>query len=272
MHKGKYVIVQIFRTHKRMFTSATNTQIIGRNLLYLPSCHSTNDEAQQYLQQPHSLEGTVIITDHQTAGRGQRGNTWTAEPNQNLTFSLVLSPKFLQATEQFKLSVAISVGISDALQHYVPTQIKWSNDMYCEGKKIAGILIENILQHTHLRHSIIGIGINVNQVFDTIGTTKTKIPTSLFVQTNQKYNLQTVLETVLLGIERRYLQLLAGQYNTLKEIYLQRLFWYQEQHIFEAAGKQFVGMITGIDSYGRLAVAVQNQMQYFDIKEIAFIE
>jgi BirA family biotin operon repressor/biotin-[acetyl-CoA-carboxylase] ligase len=258
---------------KRMFTPTTKTQIIGRNLLYLPTCYSTNDEAQQYLQQPHSLEGTVIITDHQIAGRGQRGNSWVAEPNQNLTFSLILSPKFLQAIEQFKLNVAISVGIADGLLNYVPIQIKWSNDMYCESKKIAGILIENILQHTHLRHSIIGIGINVNQIFDTvIGTTKTKIPTSLFAQTNQRHDLQTVLETVLLGIERRYLQLLAGQYDAIKAIYLQRLFWYQEQHIFESAGKQFVGMITGIDVYGRLAVAVQNQIQYFDVKEIAFIK
>jgi BirA family transcriptional regulator, biotin operon repressor / biotin---[acetyl-CoA-carboxylase] ligase len=258
-----------------MFSIVQQTQFIGKNLIELPFCDSTNDEAQKYLQTQAIIDGTVIITTEQRAGKGQRGNHWLSAPHKNLTFSLLLSPKFLQATEQFKLNVAVSVGIAEALSAYVHTEIKWANDMYVGGKKTGGILIENILQHNYLKYSIIGIGINVNQAdFGSIASQpiKTKTPTSLLTETQQTHDLQEVLEKVLLSIEQHYLQLRAGQYENLKLVYLQKMFWFQELHRFEAAGNTFWGMITGIDHLGRLAVAVGNEMKYFDVKEIVFVE
>ncbi len=258
-----------------MFSAPLSTQIIGKNLVYLPTCASTNAEAQAYLQQSYPLEGTVVVTSEQTAGRGQRGTTWETAPHQNLTFSIILAPKFLQATEQFQLNVAVTVGIVQALQRHIALQIKWSNDLYAEGKKMGGILIENILQHNYLRYSIIGIGINVNQIdFGQFALTAppTKQPTSLHALTQQTYNLQHLLNDILLGIEQTYFQLRTNQFNLLKMQYLQHLFWYQELHTFEVAGKLVEGYITGIDSQGRLAVAIENTLQYFDVKEIVFVQ
>lgn len=279
-----------------MFTQLQNTQFLGKNLIYLPTCASTNAEAQNYLQEnnytsyvhtPHANthhEGTIIITENQTAGRGQRGNAWEAEPNTNLTFSLILSPKFLTVAEQFKMNVAITVGITDVLQNYLPVQIKWSNDIYTQNnnhknnttqsKKIGGILIENTIQQNFIQHAIIGIGLNINQLHF-----NTPIATSLINETQQvtqqiaqqKYDLQTILEEVILGIENRYLQLRGGQYDMLKMIYLQRLYWFQEIHTFQTQDKYFVGLIIGIDNYGRLAINTEGIIKYFDVKEVVFI-
>ncbi len=265
-----------------MFTPLQHTQFLGKNLIFLPTCASTNVEAQNYLQENSNThhEGTIIIAENQTSGRGQRGNIWEAEPSTNLTFSLILSPKFLTVAEQFKLNVAITVGITDMLQNYLPVQIKWSNDIYIQNKnsenkntqskKIGGILIENTIQQNFIQHAIIGIGLNINQL-----NFNTPVATSLIKETNQifqqKYDLQTMLEEVILGIENRYLQLRGVQYDMLKMIYLQRLYWFQEIHTFQAQDKYFVGLIIGIDNYGRLAINTEGTIKYFDVKEVIFI-
>eukprot|EP01137_Pigoraptor_chileana_P015025 Opistho-2@5140 len=107
----------------------------------------------------------VIITDNQTAGRGQRGNVWEASIGENLTFSLILKPNFLKASEQFQLNVAVSLGVLDCLSEYIDEdlKVKWSNDIYFQNQKMGGILIENTLQGYQIGYSVIGIGLNINQ-------------------------------------------------------------------------------------------------------------
>ena len=118
---------------------------------YLPSCHSTNEIAQNLLQGTVE-EGTIVITDHQFEGKGQRGNVWQSEPFANLTFSMILKPDFLKAREQFGLTMSVSLGIKSVLEQYLPgpVQIKWPNDILFRQKKIAGILIENNLRGQEL--------------------------------------------------------------------------------------------------------------------------
>lgn len=110
--------------------------------------------------------GDVLLTHCQTAGRGQRGNSWEAEPGQNLTFSLMLRPAALAAADAFCLSMAVSVGIVRALRGILSEEItlKWPNDIYWHDRKLAGILIENSLKGAFVGHSTIGIGLNVNQM------------------------------------------------------------------------------------------------------------
>lgn len=109
--------------------------------------------------------GAVISARRQTAGRGQRGNSWESEPGANLTFSLLLRPSAIDAASQFQLSMLVSLGVCDALaaasnRDFV---VKWPNDIYYGDSKICGILIENSLNGRRIDHSIVGIGINVNQ-------------------------------------------------------------------------------------------------------------
>jgi len=113
---------------------------------------STNDVCQQYATKGAD-EGIVVAAEFQEQGRGQRGNAWESQEGQNLTFSVLLRPNFLPVAEQFYLSKAISLAVSDWLVAYVtnkPVKIKWPNDIYIGDSKVCGILIENSFSSKYL--------------------------------------------------------------------------------------------------------------------------
>ncbi len=113
-----------------------------------------------------SRHGTVVAAHEQTAGRGQRGNSWEAAPGENITMSVLLRPKHIAPARQFEISQAVSVAIVSFLRRYLPGEtvaVKWPNDIYVGDRKICGILIENSLAGARLEYSIVGIGLNVNQ-------------------------------------------------------------------------------------------------------------
>ena len=237
----------------------------------MPSCQSTNDEAADSIATDQAEEGFIVITDRQTAGRGQRGNQWEAEPAHNLTFSLVLRPTFLTAADQFWLNMAVSLGIIDA----VGTGIfgPYVNHLKDGRQRAQSCFIENTVQGYNLAWSIIGIGLNVNQ-------TTFSYPTATSLQARfplpEEYDLPGVLTTILESIERRYLQLRAGERSPgnrgiIRASYLQHLFRYQEEHFFRAEGELFRGTIIGVDASGRLAIQAGSEVRYFGFKEVEFV-
>lgn len=166
------------------------------NIQWVDKCRSTNTLIKENgADFPH---GSVIAAHEQWAGRGQRGNSWEAEPGKNLTFSVLLRPQGLKASEQFYISEAVALGIVDALKEIMPQQeniaIKWPNDIYVDNRKICGILIENSLSGNEISRSVAGIGINVNQqkfISDAPN------PVSIFQLTGCEHDLQQVLDSVL---------------------------------------------------------------------------
>lgn len=131
---------------------------------HLEETTSTNTYLQEWITKEEVPEGSVVTARIQTQGRGQAGNKWSAEQGKNLTFSMVLYPKFVPVNEQFIISQIVALAVKEALSLYIPdVTIKWPNDIYYRDKKITGILIENNLTEKTLSSSIIGIGINVNQ-------------------------------------------------------------------------------------------------------------
>lgn len=219
------------------------------------------------------MDGLLIVTSQQEAGRGQRGNTWEAQPDQNLTFSLVLQPSFLLAHEQFQLNMAISMGIFDFLTTFSlqNLHIKWPNDIYCQNKKMGGILIENFLKGNRIGNSIIGIGLNINQKEFAYPTA-----TSLQQLTNKNYKLPMLLELLAAKIEAQYISLRTQGPSRLKQYYLAHLYWYQEEHLFQDLRDEqmplFKGQILGINPYGQLVIQRNNTLDYFSFQEIKFIE
>ena len=182
-----------------MYKIQPNTLFTGKIIKYLPTCHSTNDIAAEMIQSQEVFEGTIIITDHQTTGRGQRGNSWEAAIGQNLTLSLILKPTFLRASDQFQLNVAVSLGVHEFLSQYLPEglTIKWSNDIYHYDKKLGGILIENTLQGYNIGYSVIGIGLNINQKqFENIRGTSLRA----YLQLNQEIALTDIFSYISMGI------------------------------------------------------------------------
>lgn len=254
-----------------MYNIQPNTLFTGKLIKYLPTCHSTNDIAVQMIQSENMVfEGTVIITDNQTAGRGQRGNTWEASSGENLTFSLILKPDFLKASNQFQLNVAISMGVFDFLSEFIDENlsVKWSNDIYHGDKKMGGILIENSLQGYQIGHSIIGIGLNINQLeFSNLRATSLRNIT----QNPLKYDLSEILKRLLENLEKNYLKIKNNNYELLKIKYLSNLYRFQKYHYFKRNGQQFLGKIVEIDETGKLGIETDGYVIYFDFKEVEFV-
>jgi BirA family transcriptional regulator, biotin operon repressor / biotin---[acetyl-CoA-carboxylase] ligase len=243
------------------------TLFMGKSMKFVPECSSTNDLMQLICQKEQLSEGAIVITSNQTAGRGQRGNTWDTEPGRNLTFSLYLKPIFLPIQRQFFLNIFVSLGISDFLTKETgkKVQIKWPNDILLEEKKISGVLIENQIVGQMLASTVVGIGLNVNQQFFSIPTAS-----SLLISMGIESDLQNTLESLLHCLESRYLQLKPGKYSDLRHEYLNKLFRINELHSFTDSHGTFNGTITGIDEIGRLQIRTNGEERSFDIKEIKF--
>ncbi|MEL6673671.1 MAG: biotin--[acetyl-CoA-carboxylase] ligase [Bacteroidota bacterium] len=243
----------------------------GKHKITLPEIGSTNDYAFSLLPE-NPPDGTLVRAITQTAGRGQKGNHWVSAPGQNLTFSLIYYPRFLLAQEVFSLSKVICLGLRDAISTCLPWQevlIKWPNDLLINQQKIAGILIENLLEGARLKACVAGIGLNVNQTqFD---ANLSPPPTSMRKFADADLNLEEVLETVFSHVEKYYLMLREGNKAKLDRTYLEHLYAYQEPHVFRAQEKLFTGVIQGVDRYGRLAIMIEQELAYFDIKEVSFV-
>ncbi len=243
------------------------TLFTGRQLVWLPACTSTNSEAQTLVVQNRASEGCTIITDFQTAGRGQRGKQWEAAPAENLMLSVVWQPTFLAAGQQFQLSIAVALGVYDwaaALLGPTPQlKLKWPNDLVYGDQKLGGVLIENSLSGSKIQSSIIGIGLNINQQDFGVPTA-----TSIGLVTGRAYAREVVAARLLECLERRYLQLRAGQVAALRQDYLRVLYRHRETRAFVVDGQTVSGQIVGVEDDGRLTVAIGNELRRFGLQEI----
>jgi BirA family biotin operon repressor/biotin-[acetyl-CoA-carboxylase] ligase len=234
----------------------------------MPSCHSTNDISAELLSKGDIVDGTVVITDHQHKGRGQGSNTWESERGSNLTLSIILRTDFLKVADQFYLSMMTSLAIADFLDEYTQSgvSIKWPNDIFYQDKKICGILIQNVLKGSQLEHSILGMGININQEYFL-----TENAVSLHNITGRWYDLEKMLSSLSGFIEYYYELLNSGKYEQLKSKYMNRLRWLNEVRSFQA-DRLFSGKIIDIDRTGRLMIQVNGSVHSFDFKEVTFVE
>lgn len=131
-------------------------------LIELPSIDSTNNYVKSHAEELESP--TMVVAAEQTAGRGQRGNSWESEPGANLTFSAFVRLQTVPARRQFAVSEAVAIAVADTLaESGIEAKVKWPNDIYVADDKICGILIEHAILGTDLTHTIVGAGINVNQ-------------------------------------------------------------------------------------------------------------
>ena len=134
-------------------------------IVHIDETDSTNRWLKERASEFSPDDGIAVVADYQTAGRGCGTNSWESERGKNLLLSLLIHPTGIPANRQFLISEWVSVALCELLESYIynKVEIKWPNDIYVDGRKICGILIENRLQGDHIKDSIIGIGLNVNQ-------------------------------------------------------------------------------------------------------------
>lgn len=245
-------------------------------IIWLDAVDSTNNYALGRMQGLDNL--SVIAARTQTAGRGQRGNRWLSRPGENLTFSLVL--KFgeaplppLPAGRVNRLNLLAAVAVRDFLSgEGCRAVVKWPNDLYCGRKKICGILIENGLDASGVRYSVVGIGINVNQsVFDSLANA-----TSLFLETGLRRELDPALERFAACFERR----LPALYDdaaalALRADYERDLFQKDERRPYRnlLTDSEFMGILRGVDENGKAVVSPGDGSPelHFAFKELGYI-
>lgn len=230
---------------------------------------STNSEAIRRASEFDNL--SVLAAFNQTAGRGQRGNTWLAPKGKNLTFTMVL--RFgaggfppLEAKRQFILTRCITLGITDYLSSQgIPATIKWPNDIYVRNMKICGILIENILRGPFLKTSYIGIGLNVNQKEFPPQLVN---PVSMALLTGKEYSIVEQLPELCSCIRRR----LDSRDNA--DEYISRLYRIGvfNEYVIAATGKSIVARIVDVSESGLLRLETEKGEPFeFSFKEINYV-
>lgn len=243
---------------------------VGNPTIELESVDSTNDYASKFILSDQVTDGTVISAQHQTKGKGQFGSQWLTVANQNLTVSIILKPKNLHIKYQFYLSVISSLAIRDMLHKYgIKANVKWPNDVYVNGRKISGILIQNTIVNSHIHYSIIGIGINVNQkVFNP----SLPNPTSISKEINKNLSLLDIRQELYNNFESYYIDLKQGEFDTLLDTYKQHLYQKNEVKSYKLEDGSIInGIIRDVQENGKLDIELDNGINTFSLKEISFL-
>jgi len=251
------------------------TLFIGRNLLFLHEVESTNTYAMNLLRNVNAIEGTVVYTDNQTKGKGQRGAAWVSETAQNITASVILKPNFLSIDNTFYLSKISALAVYDVLAEILDDsqydiKIKWPNDILVNQKKISGILIENNFTSASIQHSVIGIGLNVNQ--DNFNGFEREA-TSLKRLSNMLYSREELLEKLCINLEKWYLKLKEGKFELIDKCYHDHLYEINKITVFMDANQhKFNGRVKSITKMGKLLLELEDDiLKEFDIKEVKFL-
>ena len=237
--------------------------------LHLEKVGSTNAYLQEMPEQERI--SCVVYADEQTAGKGMGTNRWESGLGMNLTFSMGMDLSFLKAADQFLVSQAVPRGLLEVLDATLPVKasLKWPNDLVVEGRKLAGILINSTIHGLNMGTSVIGIGLNVNQIRFQDWPTH---PVSLKMVLGHDVELEPLLHQLVEAVDR-WVQMLRTPEGVakVKEDYLKRLYRYHEWADYVVAGQPVRRFVTGIDSFGRLETIDESGSRFvYDIKEISF--
>lgn len=239
--------------------------MIGSNIIFLPEVDSTNNYTAKLISEGNISHGTVILAERQTAGRGQRGNSWQTLRENQFTASIYLSTAFLSVHHAPFLNKALAVGVAQTIKGLIsaPVRLKWPNDILVNDKKMGGILIEGNISNQTLEYVIFGLGINLKAE---------DVPTSTSLE---QHSLQLSPFEFITGLLPK-LQLqfeLCQQYNfkAIQKNYLELLWRLNEdQVITDEAGKAFMGRIVDVDESGSVVIESGEGVKSYGLQEVRF--
>lgn len=230
-------------------------------IVKLHATTSTNDEMRARFRESELTHLTALYTLEQSQGRGNRGTVWQSEKGKNLTFSILISEN-LTGLNVFELNQIVSVALVEWLLNDLKVQakIKWPNDILSVHKKLAGILIENTYQNNKWSHSIVGIGLNVNQ------EEFKDLPQAISLKnlTGQFYSLEELLISFMTYLDRA---LKNGRHTVEK--YLLHLYRYQQIMSFELIDGEIIeALVSGVTQDGELLLEIEGQLTAYDLKQL----
>lgn len=241
----------------------------GHTIKEIDVVDSTNNYLIRKSRTNILYEGEVVFAHYQTEGKGQRETVWESLPGKNLMFSIYTTPTFLTHKTFFLISKAIAIAVKKTVENICYNEnieVKWPNDIYVNNKKIGGILIENQYKGDEIKQSIIGVGLNVNQLlFDN------KNATSLRLTTSKNFNVKDVLLQILQNFEKYYLELKQNKINNIDSIYLDSLMNYELEKTYKINNQKIKGTITDVKNNGILVLETKNKTFKLQFKEIEYI-
>ncbi len=232
-------------------------QSLGHPLTILSSVDSTNNYAMHLAHARMAKHGAAWLSMEQTHGKGQRGKQWVANKGENIYLSIVTEPQFLSPDDIFALSAAVAVGTYRFVKKHIGQNIsiKWPNDIYWGDRKTVGILIENIIQSNKILYSVIGIGVNVNQMtFDN----RLRNPVSMKQITGETYDIILLTKELCDFIDSSYKEL-ERDLPEVMEAYKKAMYKLNEEVAFQQQDEKFTGIIKGISPRGQLKVDVRGE-------------
>ncbi len=241
---------------------------IGNKIIHLDSIDSTSNYIANLMKAEKVESGTVILADDQYSGKGQRGAEWFVKSGENLTFSFLLSNVNMSVENQFFLTELVSLTLIDVLQKIgLIAEIKWPNDIFVNGCKIAGILIENQLAKSMIKNVIIGVGLNVNQTeFNGFKAT------SLKSETNKFNAILDILFSFISSFNAMTDKFSDHQRHDIHKEYLSKIYLFNKIAKFEDESGIFVGKITDVLTTGQLIVEKNSgDIKTYSLKEIRFL-
>ena len=239
-------------------------------IIKLNAIDSTNSFLKEMAHSSVLDNFTVLTTKEQTKGRGQMGTSWLSEVDKNLLCSVFVRFNSFPITHQVLVNYAVSNAIVNVLKAYnLPdVLIKWPNDILSSNKKICGILVENVMQKEEIKSSIIGIGLNVNQVnFPTNFNA-----TSILKEINREVNVNELLVKLIDELKVQVSYITNSATNVLKKNYLNFLHKMNTPTMFKNnKGGLFMGKIVGVSPQGKLQIELDDEsIQEFEIKEVSY--
>ena len=237
----------------------------GSVLMQLVSVDSTNNYVANLIENASCQDGSVIMADYQTQGRGQRGNSWQSVSAENLMFSLAFQPKY-PLKEQIRLSWYSALMWQQCLRRFgVHALIKWPNDLYVDAKKIGGLLIEQQLKGEKLEWVVLGCGVNVNH------HPGLALSTSILDEIGQRFKPTTVLNEFL-DLMNAQQALLNGDFQTLKTLFEAELWLKGEWRKFATSeGEVFEGAISGVTEIGEICIQTTQGILNFSNQEVSYL-
>ena len=244
-----------------------SSSLFGSHKIILSDVDSTNNFAAKIMNEGLGGHGSVIMAENQSNGRGQQGSIWQSEPKMNLLFSIILCSEQLSKLKPIYINWMVSISLVDFLRGYdISACIKWPNDIMIGEKKIAGMLIENKYNGSELKQSIVGVGLNVNQVSFELSKA-----TSMRLQTGISYPLEELLNAFVFSFRKNEYMLSINGKNDLKNKYLDRLFGLNKQRVFKSKSGEFEGEIIGVDDSGQLLIESRGKQTAYQNKQIQFL-
>lgn len=245
-------------------------------LIALDETHSTSNYLLELCQQSVQPleEFTTVTASFQTAGKGQRGNSWESEAGKNLLFSFVLYPKFLEVRQQFLLSQFVSLAIKEKLESIAEEiSIKWPNDIYWREKKLCGMLIEHQLCGSHIERTICGIGVNINQA---LFRSNAPNPVSLKQICGRELDINQVLAGIMQRVQHYYHRLIQEEFDTVANEIAQRysnsLFRREGFHRYKDVTGEFRARLLQVESDGRFRLEDETgRERSYLFKEVQYI-